>query len=123
VNDSVQGLLIRSKSVWRVRFRRAATVLALVLIAAAVWLNTLHRRSQRCQHNVGLLTTAVENYNQEHRQPPVHLRQLVPRYLAAVPVCPVAGEDTYSAAYFTDGYVYCEYRSRSEKLNWQFFHE
>lgn len=99
-----------------------AIVLAVASITGGAWLMLLHRQSEICIHNVGLISMAVMNYNEDHKQPPAHLRQLVPRYLAKIPECPVAGADTYSSSYVLDGYVYCEYRSRSEKVNWQFFH-
>lgn len=53
-----------------------------------------------CRSNLTNLSTALEMYSADHQGAmPADLRALTPNYLARIPVCPVAGSDTYSAAY------------------------
>lgn len=96
-----------------------------VLVAAALWGWGAERKAARdlqaCQANLKALGTALESYSADTsgRYPALRgsapegepaLRRLVPRYLQTLPVCPAAGEDTYSRTYTEDhgldGYLF-----------------
>ena len=53
-----------------------------------------------CRGNLTEIASSVSKYARRHRsQYPKSLSQLVPNYLAQIPVCPAADSDTYSAGY------------------------
>ena len=57
-----------------------------------------------CASNLGALSSALEVYRDSGGgQYPASLGALVPDYLKALPTCPSAGIDTYSAGYRRDG--------------------
>ncbi len=53
-----------------------------------------------CKSNLHNLWMAANMWAEEHQgRYPARLHQLIPRYLRAIPTCPSAGRDTYSAGY------------------------
>ncbi|MBI2263595.1 MAG: hypothetical protein HYU64_00245 [Armatimonadetes bacterium] len=56
----------------------------------------------KCIENLNEVATACEAYKQDHDgRYPTTLIEMVPDYLDAIPACPAAGIDTYSASYTT----------------------
>ena len=57
-------------------------------------------QESECGAQLKTVGTALEVYSTEHQgHYPQALSQLVPRYLPAIPLCPTAKRDTYSAGY------------------------
>lgn len=58
---------------------------------------------EKCSRNLKEIHLAINRYRSGHHGNfPKSLRELVPGYLKAIPVCPVAGVDTYSDSYTID---------------------
>lgn len=90
-------LAVRARSA---RWGAAALVVA-VLAGSATWPLARERESVAvllaCRHNLLDLQHALDAA--ARKKAPADLAELVPLYLAAVPTCPSAGTDTYSASY------------------------
>lgn len=57
-----------------------------------------------CVANMKRIAAALEAYSADNGGAyPPDLQHLIPKYLQAMPSCPAAGRDTYSAAYKTQG--------------------
>lgn len=54
-----------------------------------------------CRRQVDRLASAVESHTRRQGRPPQSLDRLVPRTISALPMCPAAGAETYSAGYKT----------------------
>jgi len=67
-----------------------------------------------CESNLKNIGTLLELYSSEHGGDyPKSLRDIAPRFIKVLPVCPAARRDTYTHSYHTSGdrkayTVYCE---------------
>jgi hypothetical protein len=60
-----------------------------------------------CESNLKAIAVQLELYSADHGgKYPATLHELVPKYLKAIPSCPVAKKDTYSASYKGGGATY-----------------
>lgn len=80
--------------------RWVLVALAVVVLGAGVFiavgrLAAKGDNDMQCERNVGRLGEAVKAYMADHGPPP-DLDALVPRYIEAIPACPVAGRRTYA---------------------------
>ncbi|MBI2252054.1 MAG: prepilin-type N-terminal cleavage/methylation domain-containing protein [Armatimonadetes bacterium] len=93
-------------------------VIAIIAILAAILVpNFIRARAQgqvtACKSNLKNISTALEMYSTDSKgRYPTTLGTLVSNYLRAVPTCPSAGSDTYTAGYTSvqspDGFtVWC----------------
>lgn len=58
---------------------------------------------EKCRKNLNIITVALKRYASDNDgRYPRKLNQLTPGYLLAIPTCPTAHKDTYSASYQTD---------------------
>lgn len=94
-------------------------ILALIILP-----NFMRARAQgtltACKSNLKNIGTSLEMYSTDHRgRYPQSLSELVPAYLNAIPTCPSAGKDTYSAGYRStmvpDAYYLCCFGSNHIK--------
>ena len=58
---------------------------------------------EACRGNLERLRTSLDLYSARNGRPPSALEVLIPRDLTAVPTCPAAATDTYSAGYSAQG--------------------
>lgn len=65
-----------------------------------------HGTFTACKSNLKNLGTALEMYATDHRDYPARLEALTPHILRAVPTCPLAGRDTYSARFVSTATAY-----------------
>ncbi|MHB2020029.1 MAG: hypothetical protein ACYCW6_24080 [Candidatus Xenobia bacterium] len=64
------------------------------------------QQAQVCVDNLKRIKQALELYKIDYGVYPTTLDALVPKYLAGVPLCPIATADTYSAGYIGKGKTY-----------------
>lgn len=87
--------------------RTLVLVSALIALAAWVTVRGADRSQERldaCEANLKQIGTAMEVYSADYSgRYASRLDHLRPRYLAAMPTCPAAGFDTYSAAFESGG--------------------
>lgn len=81
------------------------TVIAIIAILAAVLVPNFVRARARsqltaCKSNLKNTATAIEMYSADNDANfPANLSQITPNYMRAIPTCPAAGTDTYSASF------------------------
>lgn len=77
------------------------TLVLLALVGADQYLR--HRRAssdlEACRRHVERLAGAVESHTRRKGRPPETLDRLVPETLSALPLCPAANAESYSAGY------------------------
>lgn len=71
-------------------------------------------KARACRDNLQELGVALNRYRAKNGTFPDGLKQLVPDYLATLPVCPVANKDTYSESYYWEHRSY--YQHTPDKL-------
>jgi prepilin-type N-terminal cleavage/methylation domain-containing protein len=87
-----------------------AVVVAIIAILLALVLPNLTRstaqgRLSACKTNLRNLVSGIELYAMDNGSlPPPSLGTLVPTYVAALPVCPATGLDSYSPGYVSVNY-------------------
>jgi prepilin-type N-terminal cleavage/methylation domain-containing protein len=80
-------------------------VIAIIAILAAILVPNLIRARSRsqltgCTTNLKNIATSVEMYNVDYNgRYPTAMSLLTPNYLKSIPICPVAGSDSYSGGY------------------------
>lgn len=63
------------------------------------WWNA-DRYKTECRQNMKHIATACEMYSTDYfGRFPTSLQRLVPKYMLELPICPAAGEDTYSKSF------------------------
>lgn len=92
----------------------------IAIVVAVLWPNFLRGRARSkyigCRGNLMELAAALDTYAADNNgYYPTSLQALAPRYLKAIPGCPAAGRDTYSADYASaelkpvEGVVHCSH--------------
>lgn len=85
---------------------KSVRILMIILILAAIGGEVYIVKNilvmQQCIQNVSVMKSALQKYNQKYGVYPRELKDLVPDYVKEIPVCPVAGTDTYSPSYKTE---------------------
>jgi hypothetical protein len=97
------------------RHPRQSVFALVIFLLALAWVTILRYESSVCFDQVGVIEQAVSRFNSDMGRPPKSLQELVPRYLQAIPMCPVAHRDTYSEGFLKDGYVYCSLRAQNSQ--------
>jgi serine/threonine protein kinase len=130
IQTRIRGLRIRPKAPVLFMFTSIGCVITLIgfgiyYFSAPTFKSTkAYGKLIGCENNCKNISIALEYYARDHKDKgyPDSLKEVIPKYLKSVPVCPSTGMDTYSVTYKNlknqGSYIfYCNGENHKDALN------